>query len=291
MKTSRRLHSPRLIIIIASALLMLLATVRSNAQTDDLSADTPSEDPVAEASSGPLFLVGVTGGVTRNSHSGGFRMIDDPLCPNFEDGKGVGYLVGISANYRISDASVWGVVARVGLEQRPGNFHEVLPNAKVLIPNPDGSGDPEVTTQSTSMTAEIHYPLLGSELLLQFLPLRVGQFELGLVAGPSLQFVLNGANRRTYQEIDSPDDGRFINSSGLPTENGGRRLIFEDGDIPARNSVRWSAKAGVQGVWTMTSFLRMAAGISYDHALTDVTSTEPWTVNSIIGQVDVLVEL
>jgi hypothetical protein len=251
-----------------------------------LAAFTLGSD-IASAQSNPLdptvprsqVLVGPTVGVSRNYHTGGFRTIEDPNCPIFEDGSGWGFLVGITAEFQPSPT--WSIIPRVAYESRPAEFKQNLPDAQVLLPNAT-----EPVNQTISTTSTITYNLLTAEVMYKYEFAKIGRgFRVAAEAGPAFGYVLGGTNRQV-QDLLEPQNARFINKD-YPTENNGRRLILFDGDIPGRNSTRFSLKGGLQAeiglfgnAWIMTP------GVYYDYGLTQVTDNENWSLNSFLFQID-----
>ena len=244
------------------------------------------DNPLDPQPSRRQILVGPTFGVNRNYHSGGFRTIDDPSCPLFEDGTGWGFNVGLSAEFLPSVNGTWGIIPRITFDQRPGQFRQELPNAKVLLPNPVDPEQPEIVDQTISTTSDITYSLLNAEVMYKQEVLLLGDLRVGVLAGPAFQYILGGTNRQV-QDLDEPQNARFINPDDRPTENNGRRLIFFDGDIPDRASTRVSVKAGLQGeIGIFNNQWAMIPGIYYDYGLTDVTPGENWQLSTVVFQVD-----
>ncbi len=244
------------------------------------------DNPLDPSPSRRQILIGPTFSVNRNYHSGGFRTIDDPSCPLFQDGSGWGFGVGLSAEFLPSINGSWGIIPRITFEQRPGSFHEELPEAQVLLPGQDENEDPIVVEQTVSTSSEIVYTLLNAEVMYKQEVLVLDDLRIGVLGGPAVNYVIGGTIRQT-QDLETPENARFINPTNQPAENNGRRLVFKDGDIDSRNAIRFSLKAGVQGEfglfgnqWIMTP------GVYYDYGLTEVTNTENWNLSSIIFQVD-----
>ena len=261
------------------AFLLALPAVSYSQKGDD--------NPLDPSPSRKQILIGPTVSVNRNYHSGGFRTIaDDPSCPVFQDGNGWGFGVGLSAEFLPSINGTWGIIPRITFEQRPGQFNEELPNAEVLLPNPDPNADPEIVSQTVSTSSDIVYTILNAEVMYKQEVLILDGLRIGVLGGPAFGYVIGGTIRQV-QDLETPENARFINNQGLVEENNGRTLVFADGDIPARSSTRFSLKAGVQGEfglfgnqWIMTP------GVYYDYGLTEVTDTESWNLSSIIFQVD-----
>jgi hypothetical protein len=237
-------------------------------------------DPLGNNLARKAILLGPTVGLNRNYHSGGFRALDQPLCPVFQGGSGAGYLFGITGEIQ---HDFWSVIPRVSYESRPGNFSEDLEDADVFIP------DEGITVkQSVKTTSEISYKLLNAEVMFKHDILLVGNsFRLALSGGPAMGYVLDGRITQ-IQQLEQPLNARFVNPTGLPTDATGRRLIYADNeDIPGRKSLRFSLKAGVHGeIALYDKAVIMYPGIYFDYGLNNVTSNENWNLNTVVFQVD-----
>ena len=242
--------------------------------------------PLEFIPSQPQVLVGPTFGVNRNYHSGGFRTIPDPGCPLFEDGTGWGFAIGFSAEFLPVVDGRWGIISRFTFEQRPGQFRQDLPNAKVLRQSQTDPNNSVIVDQSVSTTSDITYSLLNAEVMYKQEILHLSDIRIGVLAGPAFQYVIGGTNRQV-QDLEAPDNARFTNPEGYPTARSGRQLIFFDGNIPDRNGARISVKAGLQGeIGLFDNQWSMTPGIYYDYGLTDVTTAESWQLHSMFFQVD-----
>jgi hypothetical protein len=253
--------------------LLLLTAPEAQAQSDESS-------PIRSAGERPSFLIGPVVGVNQNFHSGGFRTVSsDESCPVFTSGGGVGFLGGASAEINAGPKS--GVVARLTYESRPGTFENELPESYILPE--DGT---EAVKQTVVATSEVSYSILNAEVLYKYEVAQAGPLKIGVAAGPAFGLVLSGHNRQV-QDLITPENARFSNESNLTEENGGRRLVFFDGDLPDRNGIRLSLKAGVQAEtglfgneWIMTP------GLYYDFGLSDVTSGDNWQLNTLSFVID-----
>ena len=233
-------------------------------------------DPTVQKSK---VLVGPVIGGTRNMHSGGFRTIDEPNCPIFTSGSGWGILGGVTAEFQFGET--WSIIPRVTYQTRPGSFTQTLPDALVLLP-----GQQNPVNQSVTTSSEITYELLTTEVMFKQEFAELGPVRLGVAAGPSFSYVIGGNNYQIQDLIDPPN-ARFVNPTGLPTDNNGRRLIRYDDAIPGRESIRFSFKGGLQGEFGLfNNAWLMSPGIYYDYGITDVTAAENWQLSSIMFQID-----
>jgi hypothetical protein len=226
-------------------------------------------------------LVGPVVGLNRNFHTGGFRVIDEPNCPVFEQGGGWGFLAGLTAEFQLGKS--WSIIPRLMYEARPGEFNQELPDVQVLIPGSDTPVNQTVTTSS-----KITYNLLTAEVLYKQEFAQIGKgLRIAAAVGPTASYIMGGKINQT-QDLVEPENARFSNPEGKPTTNSGRTIIFADNtDIPGLNTTRFSIKAGLQAefglfknAWIMTP------GAYYDFGLTDVTANENWQLSSIVFMVD-----
>ncbi len=255
--------------LLACCGLILLASTGAFAQSNPL-------DPTVQKSK---VLVGPVIGGSQNMHSGGFRTIDEPNCPVFTSGSGLGILGGITAEFQFGET--WSIIPRITYQTRPGSFTQSLPNALVLLP-----GQSEPVNQSVTTSSEITYNLLTFETMYKQEFAELGPIRLGVATGPTISYVLGGNNYQVQDLIDPPN-ARFVNPTGLPTANNGRRLIRYDDAIPERASIRASIKAGLQGEFGLfDNAWLMSPGIYYDYGLTDVTTAEDWQLQSVMFQID-----
>ncbi len=226
-------------------------------------------------------LFGPVVGLNRNFHTGGFRSITDPTCPHFEDGKGMGYLVGMTAEILPSVYSPWSIIPRVIYEQRPGKFNQRLEKAYVLMP---GANDP--VEQIVEASSDIAYTMFGAEIFYKYEVLNTGGARIAVAGGPTAAYVLAGANSQALNLV-RPENARFTNPEDYPTEREGRTLRLYEGSIPSMRNYRFSLKGGVQAEipvfgrqWYMTP------GLYYDYGLTDITTSENWQLNSFVFMID-----
>lgn len=225
-------------------------------------------------------LVGPVVGGSRDYHTGGFRTVNDPICPVFSQGTGWGPLAGISAEFVMGEA--WSLISRICYDNRPGNFRQYLPDAGVLVVN-----QPDPVKQTVSTESVIGYRMLTAEMMYKQDLARIGKsIRLSVAAGPVLGYVLGGTNRQVMN-LEQPQNARFINLENKPVENGGRTLVFYDGAIPGRNTVRLSLKCGVQTEFGMyNNQVIVTPGMYFDYGLTRVSSAENWNLNALLFHVD-----
>jgi hypothetical protein len=264
--------------VVCAALVMVPGLLRAQESGDAEELDNPLNPTQPRAK----LLIGPRGGINRNYHTGGFRTIEGVNCPKFESGTGWGYFGGLTAEFVAGKS--WSIIPALTYESRPGHFRQELPEAAVLLEG--GGGIP--VNQSISTTSDITYQLLGAEVMYKQEFVTLGKsFRVSVAGGPVASLVMGGKITQV-QDLNEPENARFTNPDGLPTDYGGRRLIFSDNaDIPGRNSIRFSLKAGLQAeVGLFHNAWIMYPGIYYDFGLSHVTSLENWNLNTVLFQID-----
>jgi hypothetical protein len=252
---------------------LLLLSSSAMAQGDESS-------PIRSAGERSPLSLGFTVGLNRNFHTGGFRTITaDESCPVFESGGGWGFQFGASAEIAAGERS--GIIPRLTYESRPGTFEYQLPDSYILPPDAT-----EAVVQSVVANSEITYSILNAEVLYKYEIAQLGGVRLGVAAGPAFGLVLSGHNRQT-QDLILPANARFNNIHNLQEENGGRRLVYFDGDVPDRNGMRLALKLGAQAETSLFGDQwAMVPGIYYDLGLSDVTEGDNWQLNTLTFSID-----
>jgi hypothetical protein len=241
------------------------------------------DNPLNPTQARSALLLGPRIGISRNYHSGGFRTFTaDETCPLYEAGSGWGYFAGITAEF-IPAKATWSIIPAIVYESRPGSFKQELEPVTVLLEN-----QTEPVQQIVTTSSDIVYKLVTAEVLYKQEFASIGKgFRVSVAGGPTASYVLDGKVTQV-QDLVSPTNARFINTDNLPTANSGRRLIYADNkDIPGRNTIRFSLKAGVQAeIGLFNNALIMYPGAFFDYGLSNVTNTENWGLNSILFQLD-----
>lgn len=263
--------------VVCASLLLVPGLVRAQESGDAEDLDNPLNPTQPR----PKLLIGPRLGLNRNYHTGGFRTLEGVNCPKFESGTGWGYFGGLTAEFVAGKD--WSIIPALVYESRPGHFRQELPEAAVLL-----EGQQIPVNQSISTTSDITYQLLEAEVMYKKDLITLGKsFRVSVAGGPVGSYVMGGKITQV-QDLDQPENARFKNPDGLPTDFNGRRLIFSNNDeIPGRNSIRFSLKAGLQAeVGLFHNAVIMYPGIFYDYGLSHVTDSENWNLNTVLFQVD-----
>lgn len=267
-------------LVAAASIIMAAMPVAAEAQI--FIGTKPLSNPIEFETAEPKILVGPTIGLNRNYHSGGFRTIDEAICPFFQSGNGVGFSGGITAEY---GHKYWSIIPRITYQSRPGSFEQQMDNVPIFIP------DEGVTVnQSVTAKSEVDYRLLNAEVMFKHDVVVINnKVFIGLAAGPSVGYVLDGRISQ-YQDLVEPLNARFVDPQrpGIWLDSDGRRMYYADNkDIPGRKSLHFSLKAGLQAeVGLFANQVMMTPGIYYDFGLNNVTGNENWSLNSVMFQVD-----
>jgi hypothetical protein len=240
---------------------------------------------------GPLgasgMAVGVTGALSSNFHEGGFGRFyqagtADCDCPQFNDGTGDGYQVGVAFRYQL--LQIIALDARAVFDSRPAHFEEQLPEAQVIEPG----GGPNVLTQTVVAKSDVVYQTATFEVLATARLAINDIIALSASIGPGFGFVTTGTITQS-QELVSPSNARFENPQGFESENEGRRLVFvRDIDIPERSAMRTSVKVGGAVELGPIASVLVRGGVYYDRGLTGVRTTGDWKISSMLYQLDLM---
>lgn len=232
------------------------------------------------------WWVGATAANNDNFHSSGVALLpgDSCECGHFPPGSGGGRQLGVIARLHYFQNLAFDL--RMVTDVRSASFHKQEPDALVLLP-----GTNEVVTQRTSVHSDVEYRLFTTDIMATGrLPLLLGVSVVASV-GPSVGFVTRSTFSR-WHDIESPENARFTNPDNYPTENNGRRLIYNrDSELENASSIRLSAKAGGGFEFEILELVTVRVGAYYDHGLTSVVSDHDWKINSTIYQADVLIGL
>lgn len=249
----------------------------------------------ADLSAGEVFdtelRIGLSSGLTRNFHDGdAYRLIDDPSCPVFNELDPLwGMSAGLTGAYKFSRYA--GVTAHLLYSTHPGRGRSELPNAQVLLPGSDPSEDPVVVTQTVRAQTDIVYNLYQLGVMGTMDVVSTQYVRAGIAVGGSVAYV-DEARQTIKQELVEPENARFINPESYPEREGGRVLVFaDDAPIPGVSSFRASLRAGSYVDFRLFNFLHITPGVYFDYGLTSVVEDRDWTLNFLMYQMDLTVEL
>ncbi len=221
---------------------------------------------------------GVEAGLSM--HSGAMTRIGNlpSCCAEFTSGSGLSYAIGagveVPVSIRIGNKDVL-LGARISYQ---GLSASMVYNEKIgaVI---DGS---TVTEGISRHDLTVGYAVLGLTPYVSLplpvdLPLRV---RLGVVTGIPL-----GAS---FDQSETLVDPSF---PGFTFENGARTRNVGSGDIPNTSGLYAALMIGVQVEYALSQTLAVIPSLSYQHALSNVSTTTNWAAGALRAGVDVQVRL
>ena len=251
---------------------------------------TLAEIDSLEAPSRKGLSIGMTGGVTTDIHQGDSpyrKAIDDPSCPVITTSSNRGYMFGITGEYQFNNWLALRSTMAFHAHQSYGK--EELPEAKVLLPNPDDPmGDPIIVSQTVGLEGkwDYTYTSLGLSAVFDVITLGPGSIQgyLGLEWGSVAEI-----ESRLVQQLDEPENQRFVTSSTAPST----RTVEIPNDLPAENisSSRFSLQGGIAYDYPLFNELHIQPGIGFDYSLTPVISDPDWKMHYLIGQIGIAIKI
>ncbi|MBS1914259.1 MAG: hypothetical protein JST22_19880 [Bacteroidetes bacterium] len=151
----------------------------------------------------------------------------------------------------------FGAQLRVGRYRTDGSFVHDFPATVVLL---DGVG----VTQRINIVHRVDLETLEADLLATY-ELPAG-FAVGLGPTASYHTTMNG---KVTQNLVEPENARFLNPGGLPTENNGRTLVLRNGEWPNRNKVTFGLTGSLMYTWRIDDWLAIIPEAHARHEFTD----------------------
>ena len=235
--------------------------------------------------------IGLSSGLTKNFHNGdAYRLIDDPSCPVFNDFDPLwGVSAGLTGTYKFSRYT--GVTAHLLYSTHPGRGRSELPNAQVLLPSQDPNEASIIVEQTVRAQTDIAYNLYQLGVMGTMDVVSTQYVRAGIAVGGSVAYV-DEARHTIEQQLVEPENARFINPESYPEREKGRVLVFADDEpIPDASSFRASLRAGTYVDFRLFNFLHITPGVYFDYGLTSVVEDSDWTLNVLMYQMDLTVEL
>lgn len=247
------------------------------------------DNPLMPTKTGTPFYFGPTLGYNRSLHSADLASfaVQDAPCPQFSNGSSNGFFVGLNAEYLLDGIkdSKYSIIARVMYNTMPALFEsEGLENQTGGYPTRayDATTGEQITVFSTTKHVnEVVYDMFTFEAQFKWIVFD----NLGLVVGPSADFVMTSTQDQTMQLL-TPTNARFIEQPGEVYRNDGRTFVAKEGDIPNSSGLRFAIKAGIQYEIPFQGFF-VVPHFNYNMALTNLNADDDWRVNAIQVGVDV----
>lgn len=227
-----------------------------------------------------LLPIRLFGGVEAglSLHSGSMSRIGKVVacCPEFSSGSGLSFAIGggieTPIGLRIGNDDVF-LGARVSYQglSASAHYNEKLGN---II---DG-GNQTVTEGMARHDLSIGYAVLGVSPYVS-IPLPIGlplRARVGFTSGIPL-----GATFEQLESLVEPTLPGFTYENGQRTRNAG------SGDIPNLSGLYAALTVGVQYMYTVSPTLALVPSLSYQHALTNISTTTNWSASALRAGVDV----
>lgn len=222
--------------------------------------------------SGRKPLAGIYGGANFAMHSGQFTITEDGLtCCAFDDGTGIGIVVGAKAFIPITDAI--DITPRVSFETRPGKFTTLGAPLPIL-----GAGNQVETMQFED---QLNVSLAG--LVLD--PMASYTFtDFGLYAtlGPSFSLVASKGFTK---------DETIANPNGVNYKTGGTAKRLLEGDLANIESLQIAGRGGVGARIPLTESIVLNPEALYTIPFTKVTTVDEWKTSGLQGTIGILFTL
>ncbi|MCE7934721.1 MAG: hypothetical protein DYG96_09025 [Chlorobi bacterium CHB2] len=233
----------------------------------------------------PAFVLGITGGLLRSSHTGGGITGGADTIRTVAVGK-LGFSVGLVAEQSLGQWLSLG--GRLEYRSMPGAIYQAPPGTEVLLPE---SG---VTVIDTVTTSILEYQILSAELTAVARPLRLASgVTLLCGAGASIATPLNGRRTRYRGHVSYPQSTPLEEAAAVQQEGGNHAMLSNEEPLPMLQDLRLGV-VGTVGVRLECGGTSIIPNISYDHSLTNVTSRteeKDWRAHSLAFRMDVRMEL
>lgn len=210
----------------------------------------------------PDLYIGVMGGVGFNTYKGTFSTFENSNeCGKFTDGKGSGFLLGAKAEYKLSHK--FNLYGSIVYEDRSGDFNSSSITAPVFI-----ADDKPLQTATLEQRLQVNLDYMAISPLIKYKPF---EFDLGILFGPSFDFIIHNEMTHTENIIDPP---------GLYFLDGTKTRQVLSNKIPSKNSFLIDLKAGISYGIPVDDFL-LSPEIFYCLPLIKVTSDSNWKISGL----------
>lgn len=218
----------------------------------------------------PIFYIGGYLGLDFNSHNADFDKLPGyaNCCPKFTGGSGMGYALGLAANYPIIDKL--SLDARFGLTSLNGLMKKEQFIGFTEIRNAE---PPFETSEVVNATSE--YEIDASIQILGIEPAIKYEFIKGFTVFTGLRFgFLNSSTFDQKEKLISPNNVVFKENGSLV------RNEFRLRDIPETNTMQLHYSIGASYRTSLKNSILIEPDIRYYLPLTDISSVA-WNVSQI----------
>lgn len=262
----------RIINTLSAALLALLCAAPAlQAETPPLFPFPMPQDHILEPGGRPILL-GVTGGIDYNMHSGEFYLTENGIvCCRFDKGSGLGPVAGAKAFIPLAGDLEFS--PRVLYESRGGTFTSLSEPLPFF-----GSGNQvEMVQFEDKLDATIN--TIGLDLLASY---RLTDFGLYVAAGPSAGIVV----KKDFVKTES-----IANPAGVDYLDGSNQKQTFQGELSIINSTLIALRGGVGLTFEVADGIYVNPEVLYGLPLNRISKEDNWKGSTVQATVGVLIAL
>lgn len=245
----------------------------------------------------PRFLVGISGGIHQVKHTLGNAVlgIENAQLGIFTASYSLGSFIGISGEVRLNKQ--WSIAADLHYNNLPGNTEKVYvnpPGASGWIEVIPSNGSDSLPNSDTviGFKSDVSYSSISIAMLGKWrFSAHDSTVSFGLRAGPVIHYIVQ-KNMRQTQTLESPFNARLLATNEAQPDEGGKKRILYDGEIPNSKQTRLGIHIGLFAEFgDPWSGVMISPGIFYDYGLQEATTTESWLVSTLSGKLNLMVGL
>jgi len=217
-------------------------------------------------------MIGLFGGPNVAMHSGLFTISENGIvCCTFEDGTGVGLVLGLKAFIPIADRI--DITPRISYETRPGKFTTLGEPLPILGANNQ--------VQTMRFEDELNVDLQGLAID-PMASYTLTDFGLYIVLGPSISFVMSKGFTK---------DETIATPVGVVYKTGGTTKRLVEGDIENVESTQIGGRGGLGARIAVTDAICVNPEVLYTVPFMKVTSVDAWKTSALQGTIGILINL
>lgn len=256
-----------LLLVGVTALLLDLLPSSLQGQILPVPGERRGEVVVPQGMETRLFA-GVTLGGSLGSYSRGIPMIYTPICNRLEDGGGLGYSVGVAAEYILSRSLSLRAHGRYAAH--PASFaREETVGSTRLEEGVSG-------TVVVRIDSRIDYDAVEADLLLSWMPAVIGGTRVGGAIGPWIGVPVAGTMSQEHaMEIYSVEGAIVMTRDNSYRGEVWRKTLADQEEITRMRSLQYGLRAGLQLEHRIARGVYITPGLYADLPLTTFTDY-PW---------------
>jgi hypothetical protein len=230
------------------------------------------------------LLAGVSLGGSFGSYSRGIPMIYTPICNRLEEGAGVGYGFGLTAEYLLSPSLSLRAHGRYAAHPAGFAREEAVGSTRL-----EGGGSGTVIVRIDSRIA---YNAVEADLLLSWMPATLGSTRVGGAVGPWIGMPITGTMSQEHvMEIHAQEGGLLMTRDNSYRGEVWRKTLADQEDMTRMRSLQYGVRAGLQLEHRVADGVYITPGLYADLPLTTFTDY-PWgSLTSYSLSVDLMVGL